>query len=84
MTWRRIRFTLAVLALFGAFAFGLVESQEAVAVAPCQQTCTDPGNCAQKCVCDTPEWGPKVTWCNGCPWISNNACSGTGGGGIDP
>lgn len=57
-------------------ALGLVgpATDEAVAVGPCTTMCLS-GNCFQKCACETPEWGIKVTTCAGCPWAPGNPCA---------
>lgn len=76
MNWKKVRFVLLVLALLGTFAFGLVETREAIAVGPCDTLCDDPATCVfQKCVCYTPEWGTQVSSCTRCPWAANNACT---------
>lgn len=67
---KRVKFFVVVALLLSALVYGAVQSQEALAVAPCETMC-QPNDCPPKCACETPEWGIKITSCSRCPWFPN-------------
>ncbi len=71
---KRARFFAVLLVLLSALIFGAVQTQEALAVAPCASYCDDVSKCWKKCVCETPEWGDKILFCARCPYFPNNPC----------
>ena len=71
---KRMRFVLVLAVLLSALAFGAVQTQEALAVAPCGTMCNDLDDCFKKCACETPEWGIHVELCLNCPWAPGNPC----------
>lgn len=68
---RLVLLWVVLLAVLGAVG---PAPQEAVAVGPCGTICTT-ANCNQKCACETPEWGTRVTFCSNCPWAPGNPCA---------
>lgn len=59
-----------LLALLLAFGFGLAQTQEALALPPCEGICVLPGACQSLCYCDS-GFSPFVSTCYDCVFPGN-------------